>query len=186
MYNISAINTTALTSTSTIKITFSIQGITSSQSIIMIGNNLIKNSSDRYSPDIMFYCSTMNTCGIIRYVNNNENIYKKYPSTKTLTNNRLNNGTTIPWNVVITLNNFGAPTIDPLTRTNTLTGVTGNTSTLTKLCNLSMTVGLSTPPELVLNNVVTWYNNMDLNNVIFYNGNDNRITVSNLNITKTL
>jgi hypothetical protein len=135
----------------------------------------------------MFYFSNSNPCGVARYVNNsnNNNPLKKY-SSKTILKNMVNLRI-MTYNIVITLSNFGVPTIDPLN------GSSINGSPFKKLCNLSMKLKTSSSLSFgpgqettLLNNVVTWYDNMNLNNIIFYNNDGTLINVSNLNIIKTL
>jgi hypothetical protein len=185
IFNISPIDTTGLTSKSKITINFTISGTTIGQSSIIIGNNLIMNNLNTYSPDIMFYFSDDKVCGILRYINNNSAVQKIYPSNTILKN--IVNLKKMIYNIVITLSNFGVPTIDPLN------GSSINGSPFKKLCNLSMKLTTSSslsfgpgPETTLLNNVVTWYDNMNLNNIIFYNNDGNLINVSNLNIIKSL
>ena len=165
------INTSLITLNirNTIRIMFNISNITSSESSLIIGNNLFKSENNGYYPDIEFKFST-NLCTIIRYFNNNNNIIK---ATHTLPQPVIFLPN-VSYKFTINLTNFTFPE-----RTQ-IQNITGNTQLINKFCVIDMTAfnlnNKKLPPRTIINRQATWYDNMKLDNVVLNNTNSDANT----------
>ena len=152
-----------ITSYNLITIAFTISNITQSQSSIFFGKGLFidKNNIIRY-PDVQFFCSTSNKCGILRY-NNNQS--ETYLSTTTLSPKKT-------YDIKIEFSNFEKDISDNK-----------------KGCSLNMTAidksdTTKTPITLLTNQDTSYDNIITINNIVFYNGIPNQMTFSDVSFTK--
>jgi hypothetical protein len=180
-YSIPEIDMSNLTPNSKITITFTIKNTTNSQSSVLIGNNLFNRivkvttkaaTSIPYFPDIQIFFSKTNNCGVLR------NYYNKDTNVNIL--QKIHRGTikfdNKQYEIVVELYNFGIPTsfyIDKNIKTNSYSPK--------NLCNINMKAN-----GTVILDDVTWYDDLKLNELMYYNGDwGDLMTFSNFSITKT-